>query len=223
MWIGEPVIERMGARAITPTRNYQRLGLIGLAALLAACAPGPSPSDEALVLDHARLDYEMKFDPFSYRPTFQMATRLIGLDVTKTNDLARAYGKFVAAYMPSLAALRRERDLLEHAWGGPVCGTVKAMGAIRWLAGRRLLYALGYAGHGVGPSHLAGKIVRDLLLSRHTDLLALPMATERPLPLPPEPLRGAVLATAQRALQRLDDSGGQAGGRIARMALRVLQ
>ena len=36
----------------------------------------------------------MKLDPFSYRPTFQVAVRLIGLDVTKTNELTRAYGAF---------------------------------------------------------------------------------------------------------------------------------
>jgi hypothetical protein len=49
---------------------------------------------KGLVMDHARLDYKMTLDPFSYRPTFHMATRLLGLDVTKINDLARAYGKF---------------------------------------------------------------------------------------------------------------------------------
>jgi hypothetical protein len=46
----------------------------------------------ALAMDHAKLEYEMKLDPFSYRPTFQLAVRLLGLDVTKINDLARAYG-----------------------------------------------------------------------------------------------------------------------------------
>lgn len=45
-------------------------------------------------LDHADFQYQMKLDPSSYNPTFQMAVRLIGLDVTKTNDLARAYGAF---------------------------------------------------------------------------------------------------------------------------------
>ena len=43
----------------------------------------------ALALDHAKFQYEMKLDPFSYHPTFQMAARLIGLDVTKLNQLAR--------------------------------------------------------------------------------------------------------------------------------------
>ena len=51
-------------------------------------------SAKGLAMDHARFEYEMKLDPFSYRPTFQIALRLLGLDVTKTNDLARAYGKF---------------------------------------------------------------------------------------------------------------------------------
>jgi hypothetical protein len=48
----------------------------------------------ALVMDQAKFEYKMVLDPFSYRPTFHMATRLLGLDVTKINDLALAYGKF---------------------------------------------------------------------------------------------------------------------------------
>jgi hypothetical protein len=48
----------------------------------------------ALAMDEAKLEYKMTMDPFSYRPTFHMGLRLIGLDVTKVNDLALAYGKF---------------------------------------------------------------------------------------------------------------------------------
>ena len=47
-----------------------------------------------LVMNQAKLEYRMTLDPFSYRPTFHMALRLLGLDVTKINDLAIAYGKF---------------------------------------------------------------------------------------------------------------------------------
>src|ERR1039457_3106377 len=47
-----------------------------------------------LVMDQAKFEYKMTLDPFAYRPTFQMALRLLGLDVTKINDLALAYGKF---------------------------------------------------------------------------------------------------------------------------------
>jgi hypothetical protein len=49
---------------------------------------------KALAMDQAKFEYKMTLDPFSYRPSFHMATRLLGLDVTKINDLARAYGKF---------------------------------------------------------------------------------------------------------------------------------
>lgn len=45
-------------------------------------------------MDQANFQFEMKVDPFSYRPTFQIALRLIGLDVRKTNLLVRKYGDF---------------------------------------------------------------------------------------------------------------------------------
>jgi hypothetical protein len=49
---------------------------------------------EGLVMDQGKFEYRMKLDPFSYYPTFQLTFRLLGLDVTKMNDLTRAYGKF---------------------------------------------------------------------------------------------------------------------------------
>lgn len=48
----------------------------------------------ALAMDQAQFEYHMKFDPFSYRPNFQLAVRLLGLDVTQINALARSYGAF---------------------------------------------------------------------------------------------------------------------------------
>ena len=49
---------------------------------------------KGMVMDQARVQFIMTLDPFSYRPTFHMAMRLLGLDVTRLNDLALAYGKF---------------------------------------------------------------------------------------------------------------------------------
>jgi hypothetical protein len=45
-------------------------------------------------MNQAKLEYNMAFDPFSYRPTFKLAVRVLGLDVTKLNALAVSYGKF---------------------------------------------------------------------------------------------------------------------------------
>lgn len=48
----------------------------------------------ALAMDQAHLNLKMTLDPFSYHPSFHLAVRLLGLDVTKLNDFARTYGKF---------------------------------------------------------------------------------------------------------------------------------
>ena len=48
----------------------------------------------SLAMGEAKFEFNMAFDPFAYRPTFHMGTRLLGLDLTKINDLARSYGKF---------------------------------------------------------------------------------------------------------------------------------
>lgn len=48
----------------------------------------------ATAMDEAKLELKMTLDPFSYRPTFHLGLRLLGLDVTKINDFALSYGKF---------------------------------------------------------------------------------------------------------------------------------
>ncbi len=49
---------------------------------------------KALAMDQANLEMQMRFNPFSYKPSFQLALRLLNLDTTKLNQLARAYGMF---------------------------------------------------------------------------------------------------------------------------------
>jgi hypothetical protein len=49
---------------------------------------------DGLAMNQAAFEFRMKLNPFAYRPTFHMAVRLIGLDVTKINDLALTYGQF---------------------------------------------------------------------------------------------------------------------------------
>ncbi len=48
----------------------------------------------AVAMDQAKFEFNMTLDPFSYRPTFHFAARLLNLDVTKINNLARSYGNF---------------------------------------------------------------------------------------------------------------------------------
>lgn len=49
---------------------------------------------KGLAMDQAKFELHMKLDPFSYYPTFEMETRLLGLDATKLNDLSETYGQF---------------------------------------------------------------------------------------------------------------------------------
>jgi glycine/D-amino acid oxidase-like deaminating enzyme len=112
---------------------------------------------------------------------------------------------------------------VQGGWGGPVCGTINCFSSVGFLGrSERICYALGYAGHGVGQSHLVARIVRDLLLGARSDLLELPMLTKRPLDLPPGPLRSVMLNGSQRILQRADDKGSDSGV-LLRLALRALQ
>lgn len=48
----------------------------------------------ALAMDQAKLELNMKVNPFSYKPTFHLALRLLGLDLTTTNELIEVYGGF---------------------------------------------------------------------------------------------------------------------------------
>ena len=46
----------------------------------------------AKAMDQAPVQLEVALDPFSYRPTFDLAMRMLDFDVTQINELAQAYG-----------------------------------------------------------------------------------------------------------------------------------
>jgi hypothetical protein len=48
----------------------------------------------AKAMDTANFELVMKLNPFSYNPTFHLGMRLLGLDMTTTNDLIENYGGF---------------------------------------------------------------------------------------------------------------------------------
>lgn len=112
---------------------------------------------------------------------------------------------------------------MEHAWAGPVCGTLDCIASVSWLEGERILYALGYTGHGVGPSHLAAEIVRDRMLNQQTAVTGLPLVTSKPKPLPPGPLRRWMLDFGERLVLEMDDNAGEVRSRWSKLASRYLQ
>jgi len=68
----------------------------------------------------------------------------------------------------------------------------------------RVCYGLGFTGHGLGTTRLAGRILAHMALDRATDLLDLPLVRRRPFPYPPEPIRTWAVNQVTRALRRVD-------------------
>jgi glycine/D-amino acid oxidase-like deaminating enzyme len=52
-----------------------------------------------------------------------------------------------------------------------------------------VVYGLGFTGHGLGSTRLAGRILAHLALQLATDLLDLALVRRQPFPYPPEPVR----------------------------------
>jgi len=97
-----------------------------------------------------------------------------------------------------------------YAWGGPICSTTRLTPFFGSAEDGRILYGLGYTGHGLGTTHLAGQILAHMALERPSPLLDLALVRKKPFPYPPEPLRSLAIRAVTRALRRVD-AGGRPG------------
>jgi glycine/D-amino acid oxidase-like deaminating enzyme len=105
---------------------------------------------------------------------------------------------------------------LDHAWSG-VLGVPRDWGvSVNADPRTGLAWAGGYVGEGVAASNLAGRMLRDLMLGRHSELTALPWAGRRPRRWEPEPLRWAAIHALYR-LYRRADRAEQRTGRPSRL------
>jgi glycine/D-amino acid oxidase-like deaminating enzyme len=85
------------------------------------------------------------------------------------------------------------------AWGGPIDVSPTHLPAFGSLE-PNVHYALGYTGNGVAPSHLAGRVLADLITGADTDVVRLPMVNARPRKFPPQPLRTLGAVMVRRAI-----------------------
>lgn len=67
-----------------------------------------------------------------------------------------------------------------------------------------MIYGLGYTGHGVGTTRLAGRILAHLALDRPSEVLDLALVRRKPFPYPPEPLRSWAVRVVTNGLRRVD-------------------
>jgi glycine/D-amino acid oxidase-like deaminating enzyme len=137
-----------------------------------------------------------------------LAGRLNGraeLDPSVVAEVERSLVRF----FPSLAGRR-----IEHAWGGPIDVSPTHLPVIGSLADGRVHFACGYTGNGVGPSHLAGRVLASLALDRRDQPSRLAIVDPPPVRVPPEPFRyvgGAIVRRALVRRERVEEAGGRPG------------
>jgi len=107
-----------------------------------------------------------------------------------------------ARFFPALAEVR-----FPYRWGGPIAATTRFTPFFGSLHSGRLLYGLGYTGHGVGTTRLAGRLLAHLALERRSELAGLALVRKPPIPYPPEPLRRWAIGAVTRSLRRVDEGG----------------
>jgi glycine/D-amino acid oxidase-like deaminating enzyme len=123
-----------------------------------------------------------------------------------------ALRKSFRRHFPALAGLE-----FPYAWGGPICSTTRMTPYFGRALGGRVCYGLGYTGHGLGTTRLAGRILAHMALDRPSELLDLSLVRKKPFPYPPEPVRSWSVAAVTRALRRVDE------GERPSLMLRVLE
>jgi glycine/D-amino acid oxidase-like deaminating enzyme len=107
--------------------------------------------------------------------------------------------------LPGLAAAR-----VDAAWGGPIDVAADHTPFIGTVPGTRTHYALGYSGHGVGPSWLAGQALASLVQGADDEWTRMPLVHRRPATVPREPFRrlgGGAIRAAILACEEADEQG----------------
>ncbi|MEE9293198.1 MAG: FAD-binding oxidoreductase [Acidobacteriota bacterium] len=105
-------------------------------------------------------------------------------------------------HFPALAKLE-----FPYAWGGPICATTRFTPFFGSTEGGRIVYGLGYTGHGVSSTRLVGRTLAHLAVDRAMPYPEMAPLGRRPLPYPPEPLRGMMVRRVTRDLRRVDEDG----------------
>jgi glycine/D-amino acid oxidase-like deaminating enzyme len=108
-------------------------------------------------------------------------------------------------------------------WGGPIDVSSDRLPIIGSTHGGRVHHAYGYSGNGVGPAHLAGRIIAARLGGGADEVARLPIAGRRARRFPPEPIRYVGARIVREALIRGDEVSdqGRRPGPVIRLLVRL--
>ena len=124
-----------------------------------------------------------------------------------------AFSGDIRAVVEAAEGLRRTFPSFDEvpivdAWGGPIDVSPTHLPAFGNLQ-PHVHYALGYTGNGVAPSHLAGRVLADLVTGADSDEVRLPIVNARPKEFPSQPLRALGAAVIRKAIIAKDTAEEQ--------------
>jgi glycine/D-amino acid oxidase-like deaminating enzyme len=119
----------------------------------------------------------------AYRAVYPFKSR-ISDDLDRMEDIFEHARIAARTWFPAL----RTADFT-HAWGGVFGVPRDGMPTMGFNPRTRVALAFGYTGEGVATANLSGRTLVDLLTGTDSALTRLPMASHKPVPWEPEPLR----------------------------------
>jgi glycine/D-amino acid oxidase-like deaminating enzyme len=105
---------------------------------------------------------------------------------------------------PQLEGLR-----FSHQWAGAIDTSTQFTAFFGTARARRVAYAAGFTGLGVGSTRFAGEVMLDLLDGVENERTNLEMVRKRPLPFPPEPAAYLGITATRWSLDRADHNRGR--------------
>lgn len=106
---------------------------------------------------------------------------------------------------------------MAKSWTGPIDRTMTGLPLFDRLGGtENVVYAFGYSGNGVGPTHLGGRILASLTLGLDDEYARLPLVGYKAERFPPEPFRyvGARVVRAALARREAAEDTGKVPARL---------
>jgi glycine/D-amino acid oxidase-like deaminating enzyme len=159
--------------------------------------------DTGNLFHYYRLTRENRIVWGGYDAIYPYASRLHPKREQRPATFAALSRHFFGTF-PQLAGLQ-----FTHRWGGVIDTCTRFCAFYGVVMDKRVAYAAGFTGLGVGSSRFAADVMLDLLSHRATERTELEMVGRKPLPFPPEPLRYVGIELTRRSLARADARQGK--------------
>jgi glycine/D-amino acid oxidase-like deaminating enzyme len=190
----------LATNAYTPRLGYFRSGLVPLHSHLVATEPLAPEAWEEIGWGRGLLGFSDDLDRLAYG-SMTVRGELVfgggsnaaygygfGNGTTYRGDPARwseAIEGTLRRYLPKARGVR-----IAHRWTGPIALTLSRVCTMGVQGEHRNVYfAVGYSGHGITLSNLAGQVLTDIYSGDDARWRDLPFFQQRLLYVPPEPLR----------------------------------